>query len=175
MRALEPKMVGKELLPIIGSKVWAGPQLCSKLFKIELSYKHALYFSGRIGFNDAKVEASSGVAISDWVALREDAGIIETVARKKWGRESREYAIAIGYAAEEKFRKLGLLPIAEEASVDWKLISFFFMVGAETGALIQSLLIAYSTGGWPCGWRGNFPDGNMILYWPYDAAPVIKE
>ena len=28
----------------------------------------------------------------------------------------------------------------------------------------EEILSAYEIGGWPCGWEGNYPDGEMIVY-----------
>jgi hypothetical protein len=42
-------------------------------------------------------------------------------------------------------------------------------VRGGSSALFNSILNAYEQNGWPCGWRGKFPDGNLIVLNPNPA------
>lgn len=41
--------------------------------------------------------------------------------------------------------------------------------GEKYANYISEILNGYRIGGWPCGWRGEFPQGNALVYWPYDT------
>ena len=32
--------------------------------------------------------------------------------------------------------------------------------------LFEKLYTVYKSGGWPCGWEGNFPEGKLIVFYP---------
>lgn len=36
----------------------------------------------------------------------------------------------------------------------------------KNNKFLEDMFKAYLTGGWPCGWEGNFPEGRMIVYYP---------
>jgi hypothetical protein len=38
--------------------------------------------------------------------------------------------------------------------------------------LFPMLLEAYAAGGWPCGWSGEYPDGNLCVFW--QDQPVLS-
>jgi hypothetical protein len=32
--------------------------------------------------------------------------------------------------------------------------------------LLEDIYQVYASGGWPCGWAGNYPDGRLVAYYP---------
>jgi hypothetical protein len=34
----------------------------------------------------------------------------------------------------------------------------------KQGRLFEFILTAYQLGGWPCGWQGRFPDGELLVF-----------
>lgn len=34
----------------------------------------------------------------------------------------------------------------------------------------EELFEAYKSGGWPCGWNGDYPRGKMVIYFPMDKS-----
>lgn len=41
------------------------------------------------------------------------------------------------------------------------------MMGKEN-SFFEDMFNAYLLGGWPCGWKGNYPEGKMIVYFDLD-------
>ncbi len=39
----------------------------------------------------------------------------------------------------------------------------------ETDNLYEKMFQAYLSGGWPCGWKGNYPNGKLIIYYPQEC------
>lgn len=36
----------------------------------------------------------------------------------------------------------------------------------QNDSLFEKLYNVYKSGGWPCGWEGNFPEGKLIAFYP---------
>src|SRR3569833_3112775 len=36
----------------------------------------------------------------------------------------------------------------------------------KTNEFYEALFRAYISGGWPCGWKGQYPEGKMVVYCP---------
>ncbi|MCB2357417.1 hypothetical protein [Clostridium estertheticum] len=36
----------------------------------------------------------------------------------------------------------------------------------DNDSLFEKMYIVYKSGGWPCGWRGNYPEGKLIAFYP---------
>jgi hypothetical protein len=43
-------------------------------------------------------------------------------------------------------------------------VAYCRSVNGVTNGLLEKIYQAYLNGGWPCGWRGNFPKGELIVY-----------
>lgn len=62
-----------------------------------------------------------------------------------------------------------LLDVAEEAYEDMYDMGAYLISG-DKSLFGHRLYEAYSAGGWPCGWSGEYPEGSMIVYWPYEES-----
>lgn len=51
-----------------------------------------------------------------------------------------------------------------EADLYYCLMSRLIM--GKNNYFFEEMLKAYVSGGWPCGWKGNYPNGNLIVYYP---------
>lgn len=38
--------------------------------------------------------------------------------------------------------------------------------GKALSPFLEELFSLYRTGGWPCGYKGEYPHGQFIVYWP---------
>jgi hypothetical protein len=39
-------------------------------------------------------------------------------------------------------------------------------VYGKNDSLFEKMYSAYKSGGWPCGWNGNYPEGKLIVFYP---------
>ena len=62
---------------------------------------------------------------------------------------------------------IGRLPenFAIEIEQDLNMIRRFRGMLGETPHMMNTLFMMYRSGGFPCGWDGNFPDGKMVVYY----------
>lgn len=51
-----------------------------------------------------------------------------------------------------------------EADLSFCLTSRLIM--GKNNYFFEKIFKAYLTGGWPCGWEGDFPEGKLIVYYP---------
>ena len=51
-----------------------------------------------------------------------------------------------------------------EADLYYCLMSRLIM--GKDNYFFEQILKAYLSGGWPCGWEGNYPEGKLIVYYP---------
>lgn len=63
--------------------------------------------------------------------------------------------------------------LAEEVHADFRII-FLAKHFADQKNLGAALYRIYRAGGWPCGWHGVYPDGNIIVYWPHSQEPRFE-
>lgn len=40
------------------------------------------------------------------------------------------------------------------------------MINGNGNAFFEHMFAGYSAGGWVCGWNGNYPDGEMAIFFP---------
>lgn len=70
-------------------------------------------------------------------------------------------------AADKRVEKQIGWKAGEQADEDFELI-FDLMHHPEcTEKLPLELKRAYEFGVWPCGWLGKYPEGRLVVYWPY--------
>ncbi len=59
-----------------------------------------------------------------------------------------------------------------EFGVDCYVVGFFVefihcrLVMGKSNEFYETLFKIYQSGGYPCGWEGNYPDGRLIVYYP---------
>jgi hypothetical protein len=66
---------------------------------------------------------------------------------------------------------------ADEVYVDACIMYSFLKHGQKLDRsylLFNSIYKAYSAGAWPCGWSGNYPEGHLIVYWPFKEEPTFE-
>jgi hypothetical protein len=110
-----------------------------------------------------KSQASTFKQLKNWTHLREMLG--------GGFRDGPEFEMCL--VIERWFVRRQLWDIAEEAHVDMNIILQQWLVKEEDGLLWRLLYQTYKAGGWPCGWNGSYPDGSLIVYWPYSEEPEL--
>ncbi|PDY46418.1 cytoplasmic protein [Bacillus pseudomycoides] len=58
------------------------------------------------------------------------------------------------------------IEIFEEVMVDLHMCALNRLVNGKTDNFYERIFEVYKHGGWPCGWKGEYPEGNMIVYMP---------
>lgn len=82
---------------------------------------------------------------------------------------------ALRSAAENKLVQRGLIDIADNFSSDTTIVLLDSYFDPKSVSSLGAILLkCYNAGGWPCGWHGKYPDGNIIVYWPHDQEPQFE-
>jgi len=92
--------------------------------------------------------------------------------RRETGIDRHQYALDME-AIDNKLSPLmeeqlvGRLPedFVFEIIEDLNMIRRFRGVLGETPHMMNTLFMMYRSGGYPCGWDGNFPGGKMVVYY----------
>lgn len=56
--------------------------------------------------------------------------------------------------------------IVEEVATDLSCILKSRAINGLTNNLFEKMFQVYKDGGWPCGWKGDYPKGQMIVFSP---------
>jgi hypothetical protein len=115
-----------------------------------------------------------------WTHILESKQIFssEVAVASRW---SADEAQALWVAADEVFKPLagkiseivaeknlpaGFVDLISNDLHGWLLYEFWLPAGG--GSFWQNFLRIYSHGGMPCGWKGKYPEGELLIYtqWP---------
>ena len=58
------------------------------------------------------------------------------------------------------------IEVYNEISGDLEFCLISRLISGKSNKFLENIFKAYLTGGWPCGWEGNFPKGKLIVYYP---------
>lgn len=56
--------------------------------------------------------------------------------------------------------------LVDEIASDLYNCAYCRAVCGSSDAFFEGMFAVYKSGGWPCGWSGNYPKGALIAYWP---------
>jgi hypothetical protein len=101
-----------------------------------------------------------------WSDLREDI----VASSGTWKAMSDAVTKAV-YMLVSAYTPLPFVDLEDDIASDLLHCVNYDMQGGPEERLYPMLLEAYSLGGWPCGWSGNYPTGKLCVYWP--STPVI--
>ena len=81
--------------------------------------------------------------------------------------------ILTSYYASDITRKLGKLVIgsvpADKVAEDFSALYMYALATVDSGKterLYEEMFLAYQSGGWPCGWYGKYPEGQLVVFYP---------
>jgi hypothetical protein len=86
------------------------------------------------------------------VVIKHKAAVIEPLSREKWVPFQQANGLEVRFVYCVEWDVLGAL--MENSFLDTGHQCFFFL----------ELLTVYEAGHFPCGWRGNWPDGKLLVY-----------
>ena len=58
------------------------------------------------------------------------------------------------------------IDINEEVEGDLTMCALNRLVNGKTDNFYEKIFEVYKAGGWPCGWKGTYPNGEVIVYVP---------
>lgn len=58
------------------------------------------------------------------------------------------------------------IDINEEVEGDLTMCALNRLVNGKTDNFYEKIFEVYKVGGWPCGWKGTYPNGEVIVYVP---------
>ncbi len=64
------------------------------------------------------------------------------------------------------FLPFDYIDINEEVEGDLTMCALNRLVNGKTDNFYEKIFEVYKQGGWPCGWKGRYPIGDMIVYIP---------
>lgn len=64
------------------------------------------------------------------------------------------------------FLPFDYIDINEEIEGDLTICALNRLVNGETNNFYEKIFEIYKNGGWPCGWKGTYPIGEIIVYVP---------
>ena len=70
-----------------------------------------------------------------------------------------------------------LLKKADALSLDVCILYDYLKFGEKLGntfKLYENIYKTYAAGVWPCGWVGKYPDGHILVYWPFKEDPTFE-
>jgi hypothetical protein len=134
--------------------------------------------SSRVSFVDSWKEAVSSCSSNEWKALCEEA-VNQYRARlterdkkslKAWSehvRELKSVTIPLVLRKTKEVVNANQLPKSFVDMVQWDILHL--CLEAEYADIYPPGFFAsqaywYLNGHFPCGWRGNFPEGNLLVY-----------
>lgn len=120
-----------------------------------------------------------------WNLLREEiAGSVAALGYNRYGqvpwiKSRRKFSDKNGELSQlvfNAFSKSHPPRFVSDMTVDAKILFYYLHFGSGSeGPLPELMLKTYEAGGFPCGWVGKYPKGNLVVYWPYDAEPQFAE
>ncbi|MED0868006.1 cytoplasmic protein [Bacillus spizizenii] len=66
----------------------------------------------------------------------------------------------------EDFIPMDFWDIAEEVESDLYKCAINRLVNGNKDNLFEKMFQVYKSGGWPCGWRGTYPEGQLVAFIP---------
>ncbi|MFJ8526922.1 cytoplasmic protein [Bacillus sp. NPDC094106] len=66
----------------------------------------------------------------------------------------------------QDFISISYIDIFEEVERDFEMCALNRLVNGKTDNFYERIFNVYKLGGWPCGWKGEYPKGKMIVYIP---------
>ena len=66
----------------------------------------------------------------------------------------------------DDFLPFDYIDIKEEVEGDLTMCALNRLVNGKTDNFYEKIFEVYKQGGWPCGWKGTYPKGEMIVYMP---------
>ncbi|HEB2439422.1 hypothetical protein BTTOUR_21525 [Bacillus thuringiensis serovar toumanoffi] len=74
------------------------------------------------------------------------------------GRRTRKVATGMKYGENTK--------LVEEVERDLEMCALNRLVNGKVDNFYEKVFKVYKMGGWPCGWKGEYMEGKMIIYLP---------
>jgi hypothetical protein len=71
-----------------------------------------------------------------------------------------------------------LLEAADALSLDVCILYDYLKFREKLGKefkLYENIYKTYAAGAWPCGWVGKYPDGHILVYWPFKEEPTFED
>jgi hypothetical protein len=122
---------------------------------------------------DQDIDLNKGIEYQYWVGIQEmnDRGNASHEKRKdlKLGKEFTRLLESISTehtnALSQKGREVKIAsPLVDWACGDFYLFLLNMTIFESQSEFHQSLYNVYKNGGIPCGWKGDFPDGELLVY-----------
>ncbi|MBC6972251.1 cytoplasmic protein [Bacillus sp. Xin] len=66
----------------------------------------------------------------------------------------------------QDFISINHINIIEEVERDLEMCALNRLLNGKTNNFYELIFEIYKFGGWPCGWKGEYPQGKMIVYLP---------
>ncbi|MGH1287384.1 cytoplasmic protein [Bacillus toyonensis] len=66
----------------------------------------------------------------------------------------------------QEFISIDHINIIEEVERDLEMCALNRLVNGKVDNFYERIFAMYKLGGWPCGWKGEYPEGRMIVYSP---------
>ena len=66
----------------------------------------------------------------------------------------------------DNFLPFDYIDINEEVEGDLEICALNRLVNGNTDNFYEKIFKVYKQGGWPCGWNGKYPSGEIIVYVP---------
>ncbi len=108
----------------------------------------------------------------EFVKSSEDSEILGEIYEKKLQEEDhnikRLFDSMDNY--NECFFPSKFIEIFEEVQGDLYMCAINRLVNGNKFNFYEKVFNAYRAGGWPCGWKGNYPDGDLIVYIPIEEG-----
>lgn len=70
------------------------------------------------------------------------------------------------YNYYQEFISIDHINILEEVERDLEMCALNRLVNGKVDNFYEKVFKVYKMGGWPCGWKGEYPEGKMIVYLP---------
>ena len=124
-------------------------------------------------FNEAKDYAwsqdlSEVETVWEYVKSQEAEGIVEKVYNL--GLESQQEDLYDFFSDTDNymndFLPFNFIDINEEVEEDLIICALNRLVNGKTDNFYEEIFEVYKKGGWPCGWKGTHPIGDIIVYVP---------
>jgi len=77
--------------------------------------------------------------------------------------------LSVAHQVKVAIEELPALVTDELLSLEIRVMCLSQWCGGDERHLGPLLLQVYAAGGLGCGWRGAFPDGSLVVYWPHDS------
>ena len=124
-------------------------------------------------------EREAGSKYQPWVDLRSEMDhvyLVQAVRElpKKKRNILRELSLYLtsffAYDLESKLGKtvIGSVDVRKVAE-DFSAIYMYALATVDSGTterLYEEMFLAYQSGGWPCGWYGKYPEGQLVVFYP---------